>query len=132
MRLDLKRHFKIPPGLCKTLEAVCGSCQVCHAVKTKAGNADETPLTDVPMESVAIDKFTKPPVRQDEEVYHCVILCFDRHSGYLVAVPARDKGIKAEVVAGQMISDCVTVLSAPKAFYSDNRSDFTGSAPCVG
>ena len=64
-RLHLKWRLEFPPGLCKTLKAVCGSCQVCQAVKapnqSQAGNADWTPVPDVPMESVAMDKFAMPP-----------------------------------------------------------------------
>ena len=56
------------------------------------------------MESVAIAKFAIPPVRHGKEVYNSDILCPDRRSGYLVAVPARDKGLTAEAVACQMIS----------------------------
>ena len=66
MRLYLKRRFKSPPGICETLKSVCGSCQVCQAVKppnqSQAGNVDWTPVPDVPMEGVAIDKFAMPPV----------------------------------------------------------------------
>ena len=129
MRLDLKRRFAFPPGLSKTVEAVCGSCQVCRAVKQpdqpQAGKANWTPVPHVPMESVAIDKFAMPPVRHGTQVYDCVILCVDRHSSYLVAVPAKDKGLTAEAVARQMISHWLTVFGTPKAIYSDNGSHFT-------
>ena len=66
MRLDLQRRLRFPPGLRKTPKKVCASCQVCQAVKppnqSQAGNAASTPVPDVPMESVAIDKFAMPPV----------------------------------------------------------------------
>ena len=85
MCLDLKRRLEFPPGLCKTLKSVCWSCQVWHAVKppnrSQAGNADCIPVPDVPMESVAIDKFAMPPVRHGKEVYGSVILCVDRRTG---------------------------------------------------
>ena len=72
MRLHLKRRFQFPPRLCKTLKAVCGSCQVFQAVKlphqSEAGKANRTPVPDVPMESVAIDKFAMPPVSHGKEI----------------------------------------------------------------
>ena len=84
MRLDLKRRFEFLPGLCKTLKAVCRSCQVCQAVKppnqSEAGNADWTPVPNVPIESMAIDKFAMPPVQHGKEVYDRVILRVDRQS----------------------------------------------------
>ena len=77
MRLHLKRCFKFPPGLWKALKAVFGSCQVCQAVKlpnqSQAGNADCSPLPDVPMEGVVIYKFTMSPVRHGKEVEDCDI-----------------------------------------------------------
>ena len=76
------------------------------------------------MERVAIDNFATPPIRHRKEVYDCVILCGDRHSGYLVAVPARDKGLTEEASAHQMFSHWLTVFSTPKAIYSDNGSHF--------
>ena len=79
------------------------------------------------MESVAIDKFAMPPIQHGKEVYDCVTLCVDRPSGYLVAVPARDKGLTAEAVARQMISHWLTVFTTPKAIYIDNGSHFTGA-----
>ena len=66
------------------------------------------------MESVAIDKFAMPPVQQGKDVYECVILCVDHHSRYLVAVPARNKGLTAEAVARKMISHWLTVFGTPK------------------
>ena len=56
-----------------------------------------------------------------------VILCVDCHSGYLVAVPAKDKGLTAEAVTSQMIRYWLTVFSTPKAIYSDNGSHSTGA-----
>ena len=95
--------------------------------QSQAANADWTPVLDVPMESVAIEKFAMPPVRHGKNVYDCVILCMDRHSGFLVAVPARDKALTAEVVAHQMISHWPTVFGTPKAIYSGNGRHFTGA-----
>ena len=79
------------------------------------------------MESVAIHKVAMLPVRHGNEVYNCAILCVDRHSGYLVAVPAQDMGLKAEAVARQMISHWRTVFGTHKAIYSDNGSHFTSA-----
>ena len=104
---------------------------MCQAVKlpkkSQVGNADWTPVPDVPMESVAIDKFAMPPVRQSKGVYDCVVLCVDRHSGYLVAVPANDKGLTAEAVPRQMISQWLTVFGTPKAINGANGSHFIGA-----
>ena len=76
MGFDLERRFEFLPGLCRTLKAVGGSCQVRQAVKpltqSHAGNVDWTPLPDVSMEIAAMDKFAMPPARHGKEVYHGV------------------------------------------------------------
>ena len=69
---------------------------MCQAVKlpdpSQAGNAHANSVLDVPMESVAMDKFAMFPVRHGKKVLDYVILCVDRHRGYLVAVRTQDKG----------------------------------------
>ena len=40
------------------------------------------------MRSVAMDVFAMPEVTVEGEIYDCVILALDRHSGYIVAVLA--------------------------------------------
>ena len=87
----------------EALKGVSGSCQACKAVKprhlARAGNADGTPVLDVPTQSVVVYKFAMPPVLHSKEVYDCVILCVNCQSRYLAAVPVRDKGLTALVVA---------------------------------
>ena len=52
------------------------------------------PTPDQPMGSMAMDVFSMPEVHIGEEVLDGVIRCVDRHSGYIVAVPARKKGLQ--------------------------------------
>ena len=131
MHLDMKRRFQFPPRLYKALKGVCGSCQVCQAVKPpnrcQPGNTDWTPVPEVPMESVAINKFAMPSDLHGKEVYEFVILRVDHYSGYLVAVAARDKGLTAELVALLMMSHWLTVFGTPKSLYSGNVSNWTGA-----
>ena len=55
------------------------------------------------------------------------MLCVHGHSGYLLVVPIKEKGLTAEAVARQMISYWVTVFGMPKAIHSDNGSHFNGA-----
>ena len=54
------------------------------------------------IESVAMDVFSMPELHMGREVFDCVVLCVDQHSGYSVAVPARKKGLLAQEVAVMM------------------------------
>ena len=50
----------------------------------------------------------------------------DRHSGYVVAVPARKKGLLAKEVAVTMIRHWLTVFGIPRTICSDQGPQFTG------
>ena len=52
-----------------------------------------------------------PEVHIGREVFPCVSLCVDRHSGYIVAVPARKRGLTAKEVAVMMVCHWLTVFS---------------------
>ena len=55
-----------------------------------------------------------------------MVLCVDRHSGYVVAVPARKKGLPAKEVAVMMIRHWLTVFDIPRTICSDRGPQFTG------
>ena len=50
---------------------------------------------------------------RSEKTLDGVVLCVDRHSGYVVAVPARKKGLLAKEVAVMMIRHWLTVFDNP-------------------
>ena len=79
------------------------------------------------MESVAIDVFSMPEVHIGEEVFNCVVLCVEGHSGYIVAAPARKKGLLAKEVAVMMIRYWLTVFGIPRTICSDPGPEFSGA-----
>ena len=60
-----------------------------------------------------MDVFSMPKVHIGMETFDCVVLCVDRHSGYVVAVPARKKRLLAGEVAVMMIRRWLTVFDNP-------------------
>ena len=99
--LDMQRWFEIDQiSLYNAIKKVRKGCSVCQACspdnqKVKA-EAQWTPVLDQPMESVAMDVFSMPEVHVGKETFDCVVLCVDRHSGYVVAVPAHKKGVACQ------------------------------------
>ena len=73
-----------------------------------------------------MDFFSMPTVQIGREVSDCVVLCLDRHSGYIVAVPARKNGLLAKEVAVMMIGHWLTVFGVPRTICSDRGPQFTG------
>ena len=129
--LDMQRRFEVDDiGLYNAIKQVKKGCSVCQACnpdnRSHQGEAQWTPIPDQPMESVAMDVFSMPEVHIGKEAFDCVVLCVDRHSGYVVAVPARKKGLPAKEVAVMMIRHWRTVFGIPRTICSDRRPQFTG------
>ena len=129
--LDMQRWFKVDDiGLYNAIKQVKNGCSVCQACnpdnQSHQGEAQWTPIPDQPMESVAMDVFPMPGVHIGKEVFDCVVLCVDRHSGYVVAVPARKKGLLAKEVAVMMICHWLTVFGIPRTICRDRGAQFTG------
>ena len=129
--LDMQRRFEIDQiGLYNVIKKVMKGCSVCQACnpdnRNVTGQAQWTPVPDQPMESVAMDLFSMPEVHIDKETFDCVVLCVDRHSGYVVAVPAHKKGLLAKEVAILMIRHWLTVFGIPRIICSDRGPQFTG------
>ena len=117
-------------GLYTAIKKVRKGCSVCQACnpdnRNVKGEAQWTPVPDQPMESVAMDVFSMPEVHIGKETLDCVVLCVDRHSGYVVAVPARKKGLLAKEVAVMMIRHWLTVFDIPRTICRDRGPQFTG------
>ena len=129
--LDMQRRFEIDEiGLYNAIKQVKKGCSVCQACnpdnRSHKEEAQWTPIPDQPMESLAMDVFSMPEVRIGKEVFDCVVLCVDRHSGYIVALPARKKGVLAKEVAVMMIRHWLTVFGIPRTICSDRGLQFTG------
>ena len=129
--LDMQRRFEIDQiSLYNGIKKVRKGCSVCQACnpdnRNVKGEAQWTPVPDQPMESLAMDVFSMPEVHIGKETFDCVVLCVDRHSGYVVAVPARKKGLLAKEVAVMMILLWLTVVDIPRTTCSDRGPQFTG------
>ena len=74
-----------------------------------------------------MDVFSMPEVHIGEEAFDCVVLCVDRHGGYIGAVPARKKGLLAKEAAVMMFLHWLNVFSVPRTICSDPRPQFAGS-----
>ena len=127
---DMEPRFPFPHGARELLNKVKSHCQVCAACNpangSLAGDQQWRPIPDRPMESVGMDVFSMPQVKVGKDKYDCVVIVVDRHSGYLVAVPAKKKGLGAKEVADKMIKHWLMIFDISATFCSDNTLQFTG------
>ena len=127
----MQRWFGIDEiGLYTVIKQVKKGCSVCQACnpdnRNVRGEGQWTPIPDQPMESVAMEVFSMPEVHIGKEVFDCVVLCVDRQSGYVVAVPACKKGLLANQVAVMMIRGWLAVFGVRRTICSDRGPQFTG------
>ena len=82
--LDMQRWFKMDEiGLYNAVKQVKKAwlfCQVCsHHNRNVKGEAQWSPISDQPIESVAIDFFSVCEVHSRNEVLDCMVPSVDRH-----------------------------------------------------
>ena len=128
---DTQQRFEVDEiGLYRATRQVRKGFSVCQACNPEnrnvTGELQWTPIPNQPMERVAMDVFSMPEVHIGKEFFDCVVLCVDRHSGYIVAVPARKKGLLAKEVAIMMVRHWLTVFGIPCTICSDHGPQFTG------
>ena len=146
LQKHLGSRFLFPPSYYAILNRYCKACAVCRATKhpnrSTAGRPVYTTIPERPMRSISMDVFAMPEVTVEGEVFDCVILAVDRHSGYMVAVPGKkpkkkDKraksgvGLQAKTVAQAMIRHWLTVFDVPAVICSDRGMQFVGAWFCM-
>ena len=64
----------------------CVVCQACeHPNWAIKGRYEMTPIPPAPFISVCVDIFSLPEVNWQENTYDALVLCVDRHSGWMIA-----------------------------------------------
>ena len=129
--LDMQRRSEIDEiRLYKAIKQVKKGRSVRQACNPDNRNlraeAQWTPFPDQPKGSVAIDVFSMPEVHIGNDIFDCVVLCVDQHSGYVVAVPALKRGWLAKEVAVMMIGHWLTVFDVIRTICCDRGPQFTG------
>ena len=79
------------------------------------------------MSSVAFDLFHLPSVSWEGKIFDTIILCVDRHSGWIVAVPALTKGLTGGKVVRAMLHSQWQLFGIPSIITSDQGSHFLSS-----
>ena len=65
----------------------CVVCQACNRIPSRHGRIEFTPIPPSIMFSVALDVFQLNKVSFQGKEFDCMVVCVDRHSGWIIAVP---------------------------------------------
>eukprot|EP00667_Euglena_gracilis_P000113 EG_transcript_113 len=105
----------------------CSTCQASVRGESLKGPIESTPIPPALMTSVAIDLFRMPRVLHDGGEYDTLALCVDRHSGWIVGVACKDKGLTGAKLAKEMVKNQWRPFGVPSVISSDQGSHFTST-----
>ena len=102
-------------------------CEVCQAVQRPyrlSGPMESTPVPERIMYHMAMDLFHMPKVVEGPEIFDTMVVCVDRHSGWLIVVPCLEKGLTGRKLAQTMVKEW-RKCGIPAKLTSDQGSHFT-------
>jgi hypothetical protein len=76
------------------------------------------------MTSVALDLFNMPTVIWEGATYEMIAVCVDRHSGWIVAIPYKKKGLTGAQFAKRILNHQWKSFGIPSIITSDQCSYF--------
>jgi len=105
----------------------CETCQACQRATQLKGPIQPTPIPKAVMHSVALDLFRMSQTVVGQQTFDTMIVCVDRHSGWIVAIPMLYKGTTGETVAKEMLKQQWRPFGVPALVTSDQGSHFISS-----
>ena len=125
--MEIRYVFANKDSAMKFAKGVMGHCESCQACQ-KPGDLhvvlEATPIPPAVMASVTLDLFDMPLVEYENAVYNIMVVCVDRHSGWMVAVPCKKQGLTGAKVAKLMLSQQWRPFGVPSVVTSDKGSHF--------
>ena len=122
--LDPKTTLK---KLVMEIKRCCPHCQASEPPNWAVrGQYEATPIPEHPFVSVCVDIFSMPEVVWKGASYDQMVLCVDRHSGWMIARPTEKLGLTAEKCAHLLIEGGMGILGVPSVITSDQGPQFAG------
>ena len=105
----------------------CLVCQGCDPPNWSGDSPlEHTPIPPHIMSSVAIDIFSLPSVEWRGNNFDSLLVCVDRHSGWIIARPCTKVGLTAERAAHLMLDGGWETFGIPSVITSDQGPQFAG------
>ena len=127
----LRFEFGDPLSIWKLAQSVkqqCNTCQACEPPNWKvAGKIDMTPIPPKVMTSVSMDLFSPPLTTWQGIQYDALVICVDRHSGWIIAIPTQKHGLTAEKLGHLAFENGWNIFGVPSIITSDQGPQFAGA-----
>ncbi len=85
-----------------------------------------TPIPPAPFLSVCVDIFSLTEVSWQNQSYDSLVLCVNRHSGWMIAQPTLKNGLTAEKCVHLLLDGGWTQIGVPTTITSDQVPQFVG------
>ena len=129
---ELNRKFYFPEGiqLDKMVRRIKSACEICQATEPPnwqvKGSVEIVPIPDRIFDSVCLDIFSMPPTIWEGQEFDCMLVCVDRHSGWIMACPTTKLGLTAEKAAHLLLDKGWDLYGLPSVITSDQGPQFIG------
>ena len=118
---------ELAKGFAQKVTARCETCQACLPPLTLKTRIKPTPIPPQVMAHVAIDLFRLPSVEYEGQKFDTLVVCVDRHSGWVVAIPTLYVGLTGVKVAKLMLQNFWRPFGIPSVITSDLGSHFVSA-----
>ena len=110
----------------KRVSHECDTCQACVRPHNRFGPIVYAPIPPDLMAHVAIDVFSMPSVQVEGKNFDCVVVCVDRLSGWIIAVPECTVGLTGIRVAKAMVKEWYG-FGIPTRITTDQGAQFANA-----
>ena len=107
----------------KRVGSQCETCQANVRARKLAGPQEATPVPPSLMSHISIDIFFMDRVDHENVTYDAMVVCVDRLSGWIIAVPCQNRGLTGKKVA-QMLLPHWRLFGIPSVVDTDRGSHF--------
>ena len=131
----LPMHYEFPAqvrgetvrSMVERVKRGCVNCQVTeHPNWVKRGKYFMTPVPEAPFVSVCLYIFSMSSVVWQKTMYDCILVCVDRHSGWIIALPTQYIGFTAEKCAHMLLDGGWSTFGIPAVVTSNQGAHFVG------
>ena len=127
---DIYTKYELPAlvDTMATIAKIKRHCLVCQACQAPTWSMKQpivmTPIPPRVMMAVGIDVFSMPETTWQGETYDAILLCVDRHSGWMIARPTTKSGLTGERAAHLLIDSGWGEMAIPSIITSDQGAQF--------
>ena len=131
---ECQRRFALPTfgnlrKLCRKVKKACAICaQNDPPSRRRYGKISRFPVPMRIWDSVAMDIFDMPSETFQGQRFDAMVVCVDRHTGWIIAIPTQRVGLTAEKVANLMCQKWMDMGGGiPSVTTSDRGPQFVGA-----